>query len=140
MLLNPEDESGGCYCRTIYGERGFETFGYLHILPKGCREDQEKRARQNAESTGAIVVHHYEDMEKARQNARKVWESRKKTASWGCAWFQKWKERVEQAVRLKQKFEGGVFSIPSGFREGAMERFTYSKSMGWCWVRWLTEV
>ena len=112
--LNPEDESGGCYCRTIYGERGFETFGYLHILPKGCREDQEKRARQNAESTGAIVVHHYEDMEKARQNARKVWESRKKTASWGCAWFQKWKERVEQAVRLKQKLKVVYFPFQVG--------------------------
>eukprot|EP00434_Breviolum_minutum_P017022 symbB.v1.2.015019.t1/scaffold1113.1/size137147/3 len=112
--VNPEDESGDCYCRTIYGERDFEAFGYLHILPKGCREDQEKRARQNAESTGAIVVHHYEDMEKARQKARKVWESRKKTASWGCAWFQKWKERVEQAVRLKQNLKVVYFPFQVG--------------------------
>ena len=112
--VNPEDESGGCYCRTIYGERDFEQFGYLHILPKGCREDQEKRARQNAESTGAIVVHHYEDMEKARQNARKVWESRQKTASWGCAWFQKWKERVEEAVRLKQNLKVVYFPFQVG--------------------------
>ena len=112
--VNPEDESGGCYCRTIYGERDFEQFGYLHILPKGCREDQEKRARQNAESTGAIVVHHDGDMEKARQNARNVWESRKKTASWGCAWFQKWKERVEQAVRLKQNLKVVYFPFQVG--------------------------
>ena len=112
--LNPEDESGGCYCRRIYGERDFESFGYLHILPKGCREDQEKRARQNAKSTGAIVVHHYEDMKKARQNARNVWVSRKKTASWGCAWFQKWKERVEQAVRLKQNLKVVYFPFQVG--------------------------
>ena len=112
--LNPEDESGGCYCRTIYGERDFETFGYLHILPKGCREDQEKRARQNAKSTGAIVVHHDEDTEEARRNALNVWVNKEKTASWGCAWFQKWKERVEQAVRSKQNLKVVYFPCEVG--------------------------
>ena len=43
--------------------------------------------------------------DKDRAKAQQLWEQNGKRASWGCAWFQKWFDRVKTAVDLGQKLK-----------------------------------
>ena len=98
---NPEAPSETCYCRTIYGERSFTEFGYLQRLPKECSQEDEERARQKAKHTKTVVVREDADpqeMLKAERQAEEAWERSGRTASWGCRWFEVWKEKVHEAV------------------------------------------
>ena len=87
---NPEAPPGAsvtCYCPTIYGERNFKEFGYLYWLPKGCSSDKEKRVREKAKYTNAVVVRaNADEKEKleAERQAKEAWEQSGRTASWGC--------------------------------------------------------
>ena len=98
---DPEAPSETCYCRTIYGERSFREFGYLQRLPKECSHEDEERARQKAKHTKTVVVREDADpqeMLKAERQAEEAWERSGRTASWGCRWFEVWKEKVHEAV------------------------------------------
>ena len=105
---NPEAPPGAsvtCYCPTIYGERNFKEFGYLYRLPNGCSSDEEKRAREKAKFTNTIVVRANADEKerlKAEEQAEEAWEKSGRTASWGCRWFEVWKEKVHEAVAKGQ--------------------------------------
>ena len=105
---NPEAPPGAsvtCYCPTIYGERNFKEFGYLYWLPKGCSSDKEKRAREKAKYTNAVVVLANADEKErleAERQAEEAWEQSGRTASWGCRWFEVWKEKVREAVAKGQ--------------------------------------
>ena len=105
---NPEAPPGAsvtCYCPTIYGERNFKEFGYLYWLPKGCSSDKEKRAREKAKYTNTVVVGaNADEKEKleAERQAEEAWEKSGRTASWGCRWFEVWKEKVHEAVAKGQ--------------------------------------
>ena len=101
----PPEARVTCYCPTIYGQRPFKQFGYLHVLPKGCDSEEEQRARQKAEWTNTVVVREDAsplEMREARREAEEAWERSGRTASWGCRWFEVWKEQVHEAVRRGQ--------------------------------------
>ena len=115
FLCTPEDglgrhepdpaRPGACYCKTIYGERSYEEFGYLNILPKDCTPDQEMKAKTIAKFTKTVVVRgdaSEEERGAAREKAFQAWEENGRVAPWGCQWFQVWKKKVEEAVRLRQ--------------------------------------
>ena len=113
------DRPGVCYCKTIYGERSYEEFGYLKILPKDCTPDQEVKAKTIAKFTKTVVIRGdatEEERGAAREEAFQAWEKNGKVAPWGCKWFQVWKEKVEEAVRLGQKLK--VFFFPGQARQG----------------------
>ena len=105
---NPDAPPGAsvtCYCPTIYGERNFKEFGYLYRLPTGCSSEKEKRAREKAKYTNTVVVRANADEEErleAERQAEEAWENNGRTASWGCRWFEVWKERVQKAVENGQ--------------------------------------
>ena len=105
---NPEAPPGAsvtCYCPTIYGERNFKQFGYLCWLPNGCSSDKEKRVREKAKHTNTVVVSANADekeMLEAERQAKEAWEKSGRTASWGCRWFEVWKEKVHEAVAKGQ--------------------------------------
>ena len=105
---DPEAPPGArvtCYCPTIYGERTFKEFGYLHVLPTGCDREEEQRARQKAECTNTVVVRedaNPQEMLEAKRKAEEAWERSGKTAAWGCRWFEVWKAKVHEAVALGQ--------------------------------------
>ena len=97
----PPGASVTCYCPTIYGERSFKEFGYLYWLPDGCSSDKEKRAREKAKYTNTVVVRANADEKErleAERQAEEAWEKSGRTASWGCRWFEVWKEKVHEAV------------------------------------------
>ena len=105
---NPDAPPGAsvtCYCPTIYGVRNVKEFGYLYWLPNGCSSDKEKRAREKAKFTNAIVVRANADETErleAERQAEEAWEKSGRTASWGCRWFEVWKEKVHEAVAKGQ--------------------------------------
>ncbi|CAJ1423476.1 unnamed protein product, partial [Effrenium voratum] len=103
-----KEPGGPCLCPQIYGERDFKTFGYLKVLPGRCSPDEEERERAKAKATGVVVVRAdaSEDARKeAEADAYKAWEESGKIAAWGCFWFEVWKNRVAQAVKLGQRLK-----------------------------------
>ena len=104
---------GQCMCHTIYGERDFETFGYLKVLSSECSIQEERLERQKAEATKTVVIRadaSEADMEKARAKAKQNWKDNGKAASWGCLWFKLWKEQIERAVEKKQRLKVVFFA------------------------------
>ena len=90
---------GRCYCKHIYGERDFETFGYL-VKMKDRDTEKLKREQAKAKLTHAVVVAAnatVEEEKKCRQEAKRSWEENGKTAAWGCQWFHVWKEKVQSS-------------------------------------------
>ena len=51
-----KDPDGLCYCRTIYGQRDFRTFGYLKELPASCSQADEEIEVEKAKATDTVVV------------------------------------------------------------------------------------
>ncbi|CAL1151003.1 unnamed protein product [Cladocopium goreaui] len=90
---------GSCYCKHIYGERDFETFGYL-VKMKDRDSEKLKREQAKAKLTHAVVVAADatdKEEEKCRQEAERRWKENGKTAAWGCQWFHAWKEKVQSS-------------------------------------------
>eukprot|EP00434_Breviolum_minutum_P020760 symbB.v1.2.018312.t1/scaffold1456.1/size117650/2 len=120
--INPEappEASVRCYCPTIYGERNFKQFGYLDWLPDGCSIDKEKQAREKAKYTNAVVVRANADEKErleAERQAEEAWKKSGKTASWGCRWFEVWKEKVHEAVAKGQTLK--VVYFPGQLGQG----------------------
>ena len=105
---DPAEAKGVCYCRKIYGDRDHKQLGYLKLLRKGTDEVQEKNAKEKARSTKTVVIREDASEEAlffAEQEAKEAWEKNGKRASWGCAWFEKWKENVTKAVDLGQQLK-----------------------------------
>ena len=61
---DPDAGGNTCYCRKIYGQRDFKTFGY-------------------------------KTEEECKKNGNRP--------TWGCLWFQKWRDNIEIAVKRKQR-------------------------------------
>ena len=105
---DPAEAKGVCYCRKIYGDRDHKQLGYLKLLRKGTDEVQEEEEKRKAQSTKTVVIREdasEEELKKAEQEAKEAWEKNRKRASWGCAWFEKWKENVTKAVDLGQQLK-----------------------------------
>ena len=65
----------------------------------------EQRERQKAKHRDVVVVRRdasWMVWRKAEEDAEKAWERSGRTASWGCRWFEVWKENVHKAVALGQ--------------------------------------
>eukprot|EP00434_Breviolum_minutum_P027950 symbB.v1.2.024729.t1/scaffold2363.1/size81248/2 len=105
---DPTKAEGVCYCREIYGDRDHKQLGYLKLLRKGTDKVQEEEERQKAQCTNTVVIREdasEEELKKAEQEAKEAWEKNGKRASWGCAWFEKWKQNVTKAVELGQQLK-----------------------------------
>ena len=109
---DPAEAKGVCYCRAIYGDRDerfrHEQLGYLKLLPEGTDEVQEKKAREKAQCTNTVVIREDasdEEVKKAVQEAKEACKNNDNKASWGCAWFEEWKQNVAKAVELGQQLK-----------------------------------
>ena len=106
---DPEDDQGRCYCSAIYGgNRDYQTLGYLKKLPKDTDEATEVEEKRKAECTGTVVIREDADIKEiheAEEKAKKACKDNGNRASWGCAWFKKWKENVEIAVECNQQLK-----------------------------------
>ena len=107
---DPEAAEGVCYCPKIYGDREENTrhkqLGYLRLLRKETSKADEEEEKIKSEYTKAVVIREdasKEDLRKADEDAREACKNNGNRASWGCLWFEKWKENVARAVELKQK-------------------------------------
>ena len=119
FLCTPEDglgqhhpEQGPCLCHTIYGERSYKDFGYLKVVPSTLTDDKVTKEREKAKHTKTVVIRadaSKEAKEQAEKEAKEAWEENGKVASWGCQWFHRWKSKVEEAVKLKQRLKAVFF-------------------------------
>eukprot|EP00435_Cladocopium_sp_Y103_P044015 s563_g12.t1 len=112
-----EEIGGQCFCPKIYGQRDFRTFGYLKELPASCSQDEEKFEVEKAKATKTVVFRadaSNKDKQEAEEKARQTWEESGRVASWGCEWFQKWLEKVAEAVKLKQRLKVVFFPGQTG--------------------------
>eukprot|EP00435_Cladocopium_sp_Y103_P051084 s1934_g15.t1 len=103
-----EEAFGPCLCHTIYGERSYKEFGYLKVVPGTLTDDEVTLEEEKAKCTKAVVIRadaSKEAKDHAEKKAKEAWENNGKVASWGCQWFQEWKRKVQEAVRLKQRLK-----------------------------------
>ena len=103
---DPEEDEGVCYCRRIYGDRDHRRLGYLRLLRFGTDKEVEADEKRKSKCTKAVVIREdasREELQKADEEAREACKNNGNRASWGCQWFEKWKENVAKAVELKQK-------------------------------------
>ena len=100
----PDDNLQQCLCAQIYGERNYKDLGYLQEVKHICTDDEKSERRKRAEAMNSHIVFG-KATDKDRAKARHLWEQNGKRASWGCAWFQKWFDRVKTAVDLGQKLK-----------------------------------
>ena len=107
-----EEAFGPCLCHTIYGVRDYRTFGYLRVVPGTLTDDEVKKEREIAKYLKAVMIRADatpEAIYQAEEKAIKAWEESGRVATWGCKWFQDWKENVEEAVKLKQRLKAVFF-------------------------------
>ena len=100
----PDDNLQQCLCAQIYGERNYKDLGYLQEVKHICTDDEKSERRKRAEAMNSHIVFG-KATDKDRAKARHLWEQNGKRASWGCAWFQKWFDRVKTAVDQGQKLK-----------------------------------
>lgn len=119
---DPESKDGRCFCARIYGERDYKTFGYLHDIKKPrskCTEKEIDMIYQKATAMNAAVVFADDSpdvKEQRKQVAQQLWEDSERAAAWGCRWYAVWLERVEEAVRRKQRLK--VVFFPNEVEKG----------------------
>ena len=125
---DPEEREGVCYCPKIYGKREKNTrhkqLGYLTVLPKGTSKEDDAKEKSKSEYTKTVVIREdaeKEDLQKAHEDAKKACENNGNRASWGCRWFEKWKENVDSAVKLNQKLNVIYFAGQVGEGKVAWE-------------------
>ena len=112
---NPDAPNDVCYCPRIYGKKDYKQLGYLKRLPPETDLAKEAEEKRKAEHTKAVVIRedaNVEEIRKAERLAREACENNGNRASWGCAWFEKWKENVHKAMDYNQQLKvEGVFFL-----------------------------
>ena len=94
------------------------------MLPTGCDSEEEQKARKKAQHTNTVVVRedaNPQEMLKAEEEAKEAWERSGKTASWGCRWFEVWKDRVHKAVAFGQTLKVVFFPGQMGMGKVAWD-------------------
>ena len=89
----PDDNLQQCLCAQIYGERNYKDLGYLQEVKHICTDEEKAERRKRAEAMKSRIVFG-KITDKDRAEAQQLWEQNGRRASWGCAWFQKWFDRV----------------------------------------------
>eukprot|EP00438_Fugacium_kawagutii_P013607 Skav203000 [mRNA] locus=scaffold1344:153833:158975:+ [translate_table: standard] len=120
---DPQGPDGSCYCHRIYGTRDYKALGYLNVV-KSPTPEKIKHAKDKARHTNAVVISEdatKDEMEKAKQRAIVAWEKSGKTASWGCAWYEVWLQKVTEAVAQGQKLQVVFFAGEKGQGKVKME-------------------
>ena len=122
-----DPESGRCYCPRIYGERSYKEFGYLHNVRKkrtDCTPEELRRIEKKALAMNSAVVFAdatAEERKEKENEAEQLWSKNNRTASWGCAWYHVWLERVKQAVEAGQRLK--VVFFPGEVGKGKARGF-----------------
>ena len=107
-VQDPEAPEGVCYCRAIYGNKDYQKLGYLKKLRPDTDGATEAEERLKAEYTKTVIIRedaNVEEIHEAERLAREACKNNHNRASWGCAWFEKWKENVHEAVKRGQKLK-----------------------------------
>ena len=121
---DPESEDGCCYCPRIYGERDFKTFGYLLNIRKPrakCTEKEIDMIYEKATAMNAAVTFADDTLEVKHQRervAQQLWTDSRRTAAWGCRWYVVWLQKVQEAVRRKQRLK--VVFFPNEVGKGCV--------------------
>ncbi|CAK8996151.1 unnamed protein product [Durusdinium trenchii] len=53
---DPDAEDGSCYCKAIYGERGWKELGYLKVVKSPCTEENMLKEKEKAKPMDIVVV------------------------------------------------------------------------------------
>ena len=104
---NPGDPAS-CYCREIYGKKDYKQLGYLKKLPADSSAATLAEEERKAKYTKTVIIRegaNDEEIKEAEEKAEKACKDNHNRASWGCAWFEKWKKNVEKAWKLGQKLK-----------------------------------
>ncbi|CAK8996153.1 unnamed protein product [Durusdinium trenchii] len=119
---DPDAEEGTCYCKAIYGERGWKEFGYLKVLRCPYTKEKMLKEQEKAAAMGIVVVGEDaspEERKKAEQEAEQKYEENQRRAPWGCLWFKVWMGNGTYATEKKQKLQVVYFAGQRG--EGKVE-------------------
>lgn len=110
---DPDAPKGSCYCPRIYGGRDYQRFGYLNVVKPPYTAEKMELEKRKASCTNAVIVREdatHDEMEDAKQRAQDAWEKSGRTASWGCAWYHTWLEKVTEAVAQGQRLQVVFFA------------------------------
>ncbi|CAE7814116.1 unnamed protein product, partial [Symbiodinium sp. CCMP2456] len=138
FLCTPEDglgrhsedpqNRGKCHCQRIYGVRDFRSFGYLMELQPPYTPERLQRHEEMAAAMNAVLVHKdapQSTKEEALKQAEERWQECGRVASWGCAWYPKWLDRVSEAVAKGQRLKAVFFPRQVGQGKLSMEELSH---------------
>lgn len=122
-VKNPESPNDACYCKALYGNVPPACYvSEVDLTDPKNPVDQKQLADKKADAkamnqlllikyshTTRLEWKHMKD--DAMRKAHERWQQNQGRAPWGCSWFQKWKEQVDDAVAKGQSlhvfyFEG----------------------------------
>ncbi|CAE7892767.1 unnamed protein product [Symbiodinium sp. KB8] len=144
FLCTPEDglgqhsddpeNPGKCHCPRIYGVRDWRPFGYLMVMQPPYTDERLRRHKEMADAMNAVFVRAdapQSEQEEAIKKAEAQWQKCDCVASWGCAWYPKWLDRVREAVARGQRLKAVFFPKQVGQGKLSMEELSREKVDLW---------
>eukprot|EP00435_Cladocopium_sp_Y103_P040422 s442_g11.t1 len=124
---DPKGDGKKCYCYRIYGERRdeeYKRFGYVIYVRKKyseCSDLERKKLEQKANTMDAELVFEDDDSSAREAKEKRAREkfAQKKTAAFGCSWYDLWFQRVREAVQRGQRLK--VVFFPGEAMEGRVD-------------------
>eukprot|EP00435_Cladocopium_sp_Y103_P015219 s5223_g3.t1 len=124
---DPKGDGKKCYCYRIYGERRdeeYKKFGYVIYVRKKyseCSDLERSKLEQKANTMDAELVFEDDDSSAREAKEKRARErfAQKKTAAFGCSWYDLWFQRVREAVQQGQRLK--VVFFPGEAMEGRVD-------------------
>ncbi|CAL1157456.1 unnamed protein product [Cladocopium goreaui] len=124
---DPKGDGKKCYCYRIYGERAdaeYKKFGYLIYVQKKyseCSDLERSKLEQKANAMDAELVFEDDDSSTRDTKEKRAKEkfAQKKTAAFGCSWYDLWFQRVREAVQRGQRLK--VVFFPGEVMKGKVD-------------------
>ena len=124
---DPKGDGKKCYCYRIYGERAdaeYKKFGYIIYVQKKyseCSDLERSKLEQKANAMDAELVFEDDDSSTRDTKEKRAKEkfAQKKTAAFGCSWYDLWFQRVREAVQRGQRLK--VVFFPGEVMKGRVD-------------------
>ncbi|CAL1127885.1 unnamed protein product [Cladocopium goreaui] len=124
---DPKGDGKKCYCYRIYGERAdaeYKKFGYIIYVQKKyseCSDLERSKLEQKANAMDAELVFEDDDSSTRDTKEKRAKEkfAQKKTAAFGCSWYDLWFQRVREAVQRGQRLK--VVFFPGEVMKGKVD-------------------
>ena len=124
---DPKGDGKKCYCYRIYGERAdaeYKKFGYIIYVQKKysqCSDLERSKLEQKASAMDAELVFEDDDSSTRDTKEKRAKEkfAQKKTAAFGCSWYDLWFQRVREAVQRGQRLK--VVFFPGEVMQGKVD-------------------